>query len=233
MSLKNYLREQSFDLIDGPVRNHRPLQLWGKRPFDEIDLYYSHIDHAFTSNITLNEITTEALDVNSTKKDDYGFNIGLTVLEDILKSLGMGELGLSTKIKTGKKVTISYDHAITKEYPTGEISDYLSNADFKHENPELRKHANRNNIIVISGIIFAKNLVVEIETNFELSAELVASLNAAAEGKLDFTLNTTSKLKMVSSGTGYFPIAVKAHRIDFDKSSYSKIVVLTDSGNWY
>ena len=233
MSLKKYLREQGYDLIDGPVRNHKPLQLWLKNILNEIELYYSSIDHAFISNVTLNEVTDDALSVNSTKKDDYGFNIGITLSEDILKSLGLGNFELSAKIKSGKKVTISYDNSLTKECPTGEIENYLSRADFRHNNPALLKNANHNNIIVISGIVFAKNLVVEIETDFNLSAELVASLNGVAEGKLDFTMNSQTKLKMVSSGTGYFPIAVKANRIDFDKSSFEKLILVTDNRNFF
>ncbi|WP_312765968.1 hypothetical protein [Epilithonimonas sp.] len=229
MSLKKYLREQGYDLIDGPVRNHKPLQLWLKKTFDEVELYYSHIDHAFISDIPLIEVTNDALSVNATKKDDYGFNIGITLLEDILKSLGLGNFELSAKIKNGKKVTISYDNSITKEYPIGEIENYFSKADFRHSNPALLKNANRNNILVISGVVFAKNLVVEIETDFNLSAELIASLNNSAEGKLDFTINSQSKLKMISNGIGYFPIAVKANRIDFDKGSFKKLKLITDS----
>ena len=229
MSLKKYLREQGYDLIDGPVRNHKPLQLWLKKVFDEIELYYSSIDHAFVSSFPLNEVTNDALSVTSTKKDDYGFNIGITLLEDILKSLGLGNFELSTKIKSGKKVTISYDNSVTKECPIGEIENYLSNADFRHSNPALLKNANRNNIIIITGIVFAKNLFVEIETDSNLSVELVASLNSVAEGKLDFTMSSQSKLKMVSIGTSYFPIAVKANRIDFDRGSFKKLILITDN----
>ncbi len=231
MSLVKYLRDQGYDLIDGPVRNQKPLQLWVKKVFDEVELYYSSIDHAFISSVPLNEVTNDALSVSSTKKDDYGFNIGITLLEDILKSLGLGDFEISTKIKSGKKVTISYDNSITKEVPTGEIENYLSNADFRYNNPALLKNANRNNIIVVSGIVYAKNLIIEVETDFNLSAELVAELNNATKGKLDFTMNSTSKLKMVSSGEGYFPIAVKANRIDFDKSSFKGLSLITNSGN--
>ena len=233
MSLNKYLREQGYDQIDGPVRNHKPLQLWVKKIFDEIELYYLSIDHAFVSNVLLTEFTNDALSVNSTKKNDYGFNIGITLLEDILKSLGLGNFELSTKIKSGKKVTISYDNSLTKEYPIGEIENFFSNADFKHNNPALLKNANRNNIIVVSGVVFAKNLIVEIETDFNLSADLVASLNSVAEGKLDFTMNSQSKLKMVSSGTGYFPIAVKANRVDYDRGIFKKTKLITDTGNWF
>jgi hypothetical protein len=233
MSLKKFLRGQGYDLIDGPVRNHKPLQLWVKKLFDEIELYYANIDHAFISSVALNEITNDALSVNSSKKDDYSFNIGITLLEDILKSLGLAGFELSAKIKSGKKVTISYDNSLTKEYPVGELENYLSNADFRHHNPALLKNANRNNILIISGVVFAKNLVVEIETNFELTTELVAGWNKISEGKIDFAINNSSKLKMVTSGTGYFPIAVKANRIEFDKGTFRKLMLVTDNRNFF
>jgi len=233
MSLKNYLRDQAYDLIDGPVRNHQPFQLWLKKPADEIELYYSHVEQAFTSTATLTEVVNDALNVNSTRKDEYGFNIGITLLEEILKSLGMGTFQISAKIKSGKKVTISYDNAITKECPVGEIENYFSTADFKHSNLALLKNANRNNIVIITGVVLAKNLVVEIETDFDLNAELVASLNSVADGKLDFSMNNTSKLKMVSSGNGYFPIAVKASRIDYDKGHFKKLRLVTDNRNFF
>ena len=53
MKLTTRLRKQGYDLIQGPVRNQGPLQLWLKRPLDEAELYYTHIDHAFESPIKL------------------------------------------------------------------------------------------------------------------------------------------------------------------------------------
>ena len=230
MSLKQYLRDAGYDLIDGPVRNHNLFQLWVKKTFDKIELYYANVDHAFINDeVKLSEITSDALNVTSAQKDEYGFNIGITFLENILESLGMGNLGLSVKINKGKKVTISYDNSITKECPTGELENYFSGADFRHSNPALLKNANRNNIIIVSGVVFAKNLIVDIETDFKLTAEMVASLNDAAEGKLDFSMGSTTKLKMVSAGTGFFPIAAKADRVNFNKGTFKRLKLLTDS----
>jgi len=231
MKLTKILSEQGYDLIEGPIRNHKPLQLWLKQPFNEADLYYASIDHAFKSDVILTEIENTALSVNSTQKDDYGFNIGITLLEEILKTLGLGAFELSAKIKSGKNVTISYDNSVTKEYAVGDISDYLSSADFKHTNPSLLKNANRNNILVVTGTVFAKNLVVDIETDFTLDTGLIASLNEVASGKLDFTVSSQTKLKMVSSGESFFPIAVKASRIDFDRSIFKKLILVTDNQN--
>ena len=233
MKLTKFLSEAGYDLIEGPIRNHKPLQLWLKQTFNEAELYYASIDHAFKSDVTLTEIENPALNVTSTQKDDYGFNIGITLLEEILKTLGLGAFEISTKIKSGKTVTISYDNSITKEYAVGNIGDYFSSADFKHTNPSLLKNANRNNILIVTGTVFAKNLVVDIETDFALDAALVASLNEVASGKLDFTMSSQSKLKMVSSGGSYFPIAVKASRIDFDRSVFKKLTLVTDNRNFF
>jgi hypothetical protein len=233
MKLTKFLSDQGYDLIEGPIRNHKPLQLWLKKPLDEVELYYASVNHAFRSNVVLEEITNDALSVNSSQKDDYSFNIGITLLEEILKSLGLGSFEVSAKIKSGKKVTISYDNSITKEYAVGNVSDYFSSSDFIHVNPSLLKNANRNYILVITGIVFAKNLVVDIETDFALDAALVASLNEVAEGKLDFAMSSANKLKMVSSGNGYFSIAVKASRVDFDRSKFEKLILVTDNRNFF
>jgi len=231
MKLTQFLSNQGYDLIEGPVRNHKPLQLWLKKAFSEAELYYATIDHAFKSEVVLAEIENPALNVTTNHKNEYGFNIGITLLEEILMSLGLGTFEISAKIKSGKTVTVSYDNSITKEYAVGNIEEYLFSADFIHANPLLLKNANRNLILIITGTVFAKNLVVDIETDFSIDASLIANLNQLADGKLDFSMNSNNKLKMVSSGSSYFPIAVKASRIDFDRSIFKKLNLITDDRN--
>jgi len=231
MKLTKFLGDQGYDLIEGPIRSHKPLQLWLKKPFDEAQLYYANIGHAFKSDVELIEIENPALSVDYTKKDDYGFNIGITLLEEILKTLGLGTFEISAKIKSGKTVTISYENSVTKEYALGNLEEYLFSADFLHPNPSLLKNANSNYLLLITGTVFAKNLVVDIETDFTVDAGLIASLNAVAEGKLDFTISNQSKLKMTSNIGIYFPIAVQASRIDFDRSRFKKLILVTDNLN--
>ncbi|OXA96085.1 gasdermin [Flavobacterium hercynium] len=231
MKLTKFLTGQGYDIIEGPVRSHKPLQLWLKKPFDEAQLYYENIAHAFKSDVVLTEIENPALNVNSNQKDDYGFNIGITLLEEILKTLGLGALELSAKIKSGKTVTISYDNSITKEYAIGNLENYFYAADFLHPNPSLLKNANRNHILIITGTIFAKNLIVEIDTDFALDTALLADLNNLAGGKVDFTQGKQNKIKMVSIAEVYFPIAVKASKIDYDRSKFKNLILATDSNN--
>lgn len=233
MKLTKHLKDAGYDLIEGPIRNHKTLQLWLKKNLDEAELYYNDISHAFDSKVKLTVTEDPALSVDTTKSDEYGFNIGVTLLENILKSLGLANFELSTKVKSGKKVTISYDHSVTKVIPLGEVTDYLSTADFLHPNPVLLKNANRNNILIITGTVMAQNLVVEIETDFDLNAELIASLNQAADGKLEFTANSKQKLKMVSGGNNFFPIAVKANRINFHKGVFKDLPLVTDTRDFF
>jgi hypothetical protein len=179
--------------------------------------------------VVLVEVESAALNVNSAAKNEYGFNIGFSILDDILKSMGLANFELKADLKTGKKVSISYDNSITREVPIGMIQNYLSEADFNHANPALLKNANRDNILIISGVLLAKNLLVEIETDFSLTTDLVAKLNAGADGKLNFSMKSESNLKMVSSGTSFFPVAVKADRIDYDKGHFKNTKLVTDT----
>ena len=233
MNLTRTLRKQGYDLIEGPIRNHKLLQLWLQKPFNDIELYYSSIGHAFDADVKLKEIKNSALSVDTSTKNEYGFNIGISLLGDVLKSMGMGAFELGAEIKSGKKVSISYDNSLTKEVPIGEIQNYLSVADFKYPNGPLLKNANRSNIIVISGILYAKNLVVNIETDFSLDVDVVAKLNEVVDGKLDFSMKNESNLKMVSSGKSYFPIAVKADRIDYDKGHFENTNLVTDNRRFF
>ena len=233
MDLTKTLRKQGFDLIEGPVRNHKLLQLWLKKPFNDVQLYYSRINHAFVSDVKLNEIENPAMNIDSSTRDEYGFNIGISMLEEVLNSLGMGSVEITSELKTGKRVSISYDQSVTKEIPIGEIQNYLSSADFEHPNPSLLKAANKDDILVISGILMAKSLVVDIETDFQLDSELVVQLNKKGGGELDFSKTSDNMLNMVSSATNHFPVAVKANRLDFDKGHFIKTTLVTDNRKFF
>lgn len=233
MNLSNYLRQQGYDMISGPVRNHKLLQLWLKEPLNEIQIYYQHLEHAFKSEVPLTPVANAALSINSSKKDEYNFNIGITLLEDILKSMGLGALEFSTKIKSGKKVNISYDNSETLIVPIGEIESYLSTADFKYPNPSLLRNANKGQVIIIDGVVSAKNLLVDIETDFDVNTDLMVSLNAVADGKLNFSVDNNRKIKMVSSGNQAFPVALHANRLDFDKGKFAGFTLVSDNRNWF
>ncbi len=233
MDLTKSLKKVGYDLIDSPIRNHKLTQLWLKKDFDSIQMYYDQLTYALQSNVILNEITNDALKVTAATKNEFNFNLGVTILEDILKSIGLANFNLAATIKSGKTVTISYDNSITKEIEIGAMERFLSDCDFLHPNNLLLKNLNSNDIIIITGVLYAKNLIVEIETDFAITAELLASLTEAAEGKLDFSNSNTKKLKMTSETGNFYPIAVKANRLDFDHGKFKKHSLITDNRNFF
>ncbi|MFY0631039.1 MAG: hypothetical protein JXR05_11705 [Flavobacteriaceae bacterium] len=233
MNLAKKLKDSGYDLIESPIRNQKLLQLWLKRTFDDIDLYYENVTHPFDSPVELSVSDDPALTVDSTYKVDYKFNIGLSVVGKLLESFGLGMLDLSSKINKGKKISISYDNSVTKEVTTGVLENYFFASDFKYKNPRFIKYLNRDKVIIISGIMLAKNLVVEIETDSAVEAGLEAKLNEIADGKANFTKESDSVLKMKSVGNSYFPIAVKLHRIDFDRGTFDQLRLVSDTRNFF
>ena len=233
MNLTKKLKNMGYDLIDGPIRNHKNLQLWEQKPMNKIGLYHSKLQDALISDVQLNVLETPALDIDSTTKNEYKFNLGITVLEGVLESLNLGDLGLDTKIKSGKKVSISYDKSVTREIPIGEINHYLSDSDFTYTNAQLLKNLNRDNLIIVTGVLLSKNLVVQIDSDLAIDSELAASLNSSVNGKLEFSATSSNSLSMKSTGDSYFPVAVKAYRIDYDKGVFNKTTLVTDNRKFF
>ncbi len=232
-NLEKILRDKAYDLIEGPIRNHQPLQLWLKRNIDRVDIYQSHIKHAFSSKVQIKKNETAALSVDSTQTMEYSLNIGLTVLDKILKSLGMGALELSSKITKGKTLTISYDNSVCMEYMAADIESFLASADFVHPNPSLMDNLNDNDVLVINGVLAAKNLKVKIETELASDNQLKLELQKVANANLVFTYSGSSTIIMNAVPNIPMPIAVKAYRLQFNKGRFVDIKLITDTRRFF
>lgn len=228
MKWTDHLKEQGYDMINGPIRSHQLRQIWLKDWNSEPQLYYQDIDHAFTSPSPLSIKKDPTLDLNSTQSDDYGFNIGITFLDSILESLGLGALKLSSVFDGGKKLSIKYENAESQAIPIGEMTAYLSSADFKHPNPVLLRKLNRNDLMVITGIVLANQIQIELESDTKIKAEVITKLNKMASGNIEFTKAKDNKLKMSSSGKTIFPVAVQAHRLQYAKGVFHGLKLVTD-----
>ena len=51
----------------------------------------------------------------------------MSLLQELLDLMGLGVLQLSSEVVSGKKISISYQGAVTKEVPIGDLQNYLSN----------------------------------------------------------------------------------------------------------
>jgi hypothetical protein len=227
ITLQNHLNKSGYDLIDGPIRNHKLLQIWIKENLNPAELYYENISHAFTSPVKLKAEKDPGLIVDEDIKSEYAFNIGLTLLKETLQSMGLPPLGLETVFQSGKKLSISYKNTVSESVPVGKLVDFLQQADFLHPNPLLLRSANRNNLLIITGVVTAEQLVVEMETNKKLTNKEILALSKASKNRIDFSTTKNNKTKM-TAGQGKFPIAVKAARIDFDKGVFKGLGLVTD-----
>jgi hypothetical protein len=169
-----------------------------------------------------------SLSINDKHKNEYAFQIGITLVQELIQSIGLPALDFTTSINAGKKVSISYKNAFSEAVAIGDLTDFFSKADFIHPNPVLLRHANRNNLIIITGVVTAEQLVAEMETDFKITSKILSALKKSAKDKIDFSTSKNNTLKMVA-GSGRFPIAVKASRIDFDKGRFNGLGLLTDS----
>lgn len=228
MNLTTHLRKQGYDLIQGPVRNHGLLQLWLKRPIQDAQLYYSHIDHAFQSPVKLRKRKKQVLSIDVSTQNNYGFYIGMSVMGAILHTLGIPMIDEGT-IKSGKNINLSYDQVVAEEVAIGELHNYLSNADFIYPNDRLLKNANRKNILVITGLLRAKVIQIEIESDRNLNTELEAKLTKHLESNMEVSWASENKLVMKTSQARDFPIAVKASHINFDGGQFVNTLLLTDN----
>jgi len=229
MALEKFLSDQGYDLIEGPVRAADIRQLWLKKSFNEVEILEKDIDAVFNSPQVLDVQESKALNVNSSLKDTFQFQIGASVLDDRLSEIGLGDADFTSKFKSGKSISISYDEAFVKELYRGQIERYLERADFKYKSRLLLKNLNRNNVLIISGIMYAKNLITEFESSSDIDADLEAELNAFGEGKLKFNKTSHKKMRMEAGDGNPFPIAIKAHRFRYRNGRFINLNLLTDN----
>ena len=83
-----------------------------------------------------------------------------------------------------------------------------------HPNKRLLKNANRNNLLLITGMLTAK-------TEF----------SKLFNGKFESGHASENKLVMSANDIGLFRIAAKVHRIDFDGGQFVNTTLLSDRRN--
>ncbi|MFT6722885.1 MAG: hypothetical protein ACJA1V_000949, partial [Flavobacteriaceae bacterium] len=118
-NLSKNLRDQGYDLINGPVRNYKILQLWLKKAGNPAELYYDSLAHAFVSDVVIDIQSNSALKVTSRSKNEYKFNMGMSLLEPLLSTFGLNNLELETLITSGTKISMAYEGSESKEVSIG------------------------------------------------------------------------------------------------------------------
>jgi hypothetical protein len=79
MDLIKHLSKSGYDLIEGPIRNHQPLQLWLKQGANRPELYFEHINQVFKNPYELTVDEDPTLNVEATHQVEHDFALGLSV----------------------------------------------------------------------------------------------------------------------------------------------------------
>jgi hypothetical protein len=177
---------------------------------------------------------TSLLRINHTLQNKYRFHIGLSVLDGLRHALGMaGEFAPNGGLESGKQIGLSYDQVTSTEVAIGDVQNYLMAADFLHTNKRLLKNANRNNLLLITGMLVTKGIHIEIETEKRIDAAAKTEFSKLFKGKFELERASEKKLVMSANDIGLFPIAVKFHRIDFDGGQFVNTTLLSDRRNLF
>jgi hypothetical protein len=233
MDLIKHLSKSGYDLIDGPVRNHQPLQLWLKQGANSPELYFENISQVFNNTKVLKVDEDPTLNVEATQQVEHDFTVGLAVLKQLMQGIGGTPFDISTGIQTGQKISIKYKDAYTASVSIGRLAAFLSESTLEEVSEHFMHHLNANQILLVTGVVFAKQLVMDVSTDRDIDIQWVAKLKAAKDPKLLFSLENKRQLKMTTSGTKPFPIAIKASRLDYDQGEFKRMRLVTDNRNFF
>jgi hypothetical protein len=150
-----------------------------------------------------------------------------------MQGIGGSPFDISTGIQTGRKVSIKYKDAYTASVTIGQLTSYLSESSIEEVSENFMHHLNSNQVLLITGVVFAKQLVMDVSTDRDIDVSWVAKLQAAKDPKLSFSLENKRQLKMTTSGTKEFPVAIKASRLDFDQRKFKGMRLVTDNRNFF
>lgn len=83
--------------------------------------------------------------------------------------------------------------------------------------------------MVITGLLRAKVIQIEIESDRNLYTELEAKLTKHFESNMEVSRASNNKLVMKTTQARDYPIAVKASHINFDEGQFVNTLLYTDN----
>lgn len=237
LDLTKNLKQIGYDFIDSPIRNQRLLQLWNLRNINPVDPEANSILDVFRSDYPLEEKAkrSDVLDAISIRKDEFNSNLGASVLDQLLKAFKLNKMDLSVNLKIAKKISVGFSGAYAIEYNRYDIVSYLTDEsiDFSDNIPDFYKQLKRDNFYLITGVIYAKNLEVSIETESDISVQIEASLNKLIDGKMELSKINERQLTMRSRSEDDTPVAVRVHRLRYHGEYFKRLDLVSDNMNCF
>jgi hypothetical protein len=233
--LVSSLRKEGYDYIDGAARNQKILSVWDKRDLKPISIFEATVADFYSSPYVMAApVPAAALFVNYSKTKSYKVDLGIDVLKDLLKEANLGELGVKFKIEGSKTMEISWEKATTVDYTDAQVMKYFGTAGGKLVNPtaEIIEQANFDHLILITGVLYARNFQVHIKTTTKIDAGLAAEIEKIANGKMSVNTDNAKELVAKSDLAIEIPIAVKAVRLFFANGKYKRLAPITGN-RWF
>ena len=231
MSLERKLREANYELIDNPIRNKRELQLWVNKLMDKPTLYCEHINDIFRNSMELTPLHSPGLSINSSDVKTHQFTTGISLVKNVLDKMNLGKGDIDSIIKTGRSVQISYDKSEVPEYPKYMLEKYIIESEFDRNNHLLKEDLNRDNILLISGMVYAKNFSAKIETNFDITTTIEADLKQILNSKVEVGVTDKNILMIKAEDEERIPIAVQIFKLRFKRGEFKGMRLITDKLN--
>ncbi|MDH4473206.1 MAG: hypothetical protein QE487_11410 [Fluviicola sp.] len=230
LNLTKNLKNGGYDLIGSITRNHKPLQIWEKKAFNEIDLL-EDISKVFKSEVTLHEIENPGLNVDFLQKDEFNLNVGASALDVILSSFGLGDMNLATNLAITKTISIGFTDTYSVEYKRRNLEDYFNHdsIDFSGYNKDFYLQLRRDNFYLISGVIYAKGLEISLETETAISAEIEAEFMKVIDGNIEFSKTSQKQINLRSNNEEHVPVAVKVHRLRYNGETFRRLEIVSDT----
>jgi hypothetical protein len=231
MSLIKELKDQNFDLIDGPSLNYHPLSLWRKRnELEFAGFETTNVSNYFDNIKALPSIANfpAADEFSGINTEKLGLNIGLSLLKT---QTGIDPAKFSAYFKMQRTMQFSYSGVTGEMVDKGLLQLWLSKADFNDDLTSVLIQAfNLDQFFVVLAVLKATkiSLVISKTTDLGTDAEISAAVSGIpVQGNLQFTRQTESEYHLsyeTSDPNKGKVIAAMPGRIKFESKKFKQIV---------
>jgi hypothetical protein len=233
MKLKQILRDQAYDLVEGPERGFAPLQLWRKKSFQKIEPYEGNIQEIFGIDNQLTEHPARVTNINFSNHQDFEFKHGVSVLKTLLEKLNLGDLGGELSGKIDRKITASYSGCQSRKVYPRDLIQYFEKADLTSAGNSFLDDANKDNFIVITGVMEATDIQWVLESTIDLKSELKTTIKKMVDLNLKHDFLNEKKLELTFEGVEPLVFAVKASRLVCKKDQFHELKPVSDNRRWF
>jgi hypothetical protein len=226
------LRNSGLDLIDGVVREHKPLSIWIKRNTERVS-YRGQLDEIFSSPVPIRMDEFKLPDIDFDSKACYNMNIGASAFSGFLATLGISDL--STVVKGGKKMEVSFSETVLIKANQNDVQVFFESPqlDFHCKSNEIYEQANLDNLILVTGVAFAKKVDVSVSSDFSIDTNVKSDVKNLATVDVDAKFENEKTLKMIFSPDELIPVAVLAYRLRFNRGFFEKMNQVSDNRDFF